>query len=33
MYAINREARQKSLETRVSEDLLFLHIHFAGLTT
>ena len=33
MHAINQEARQKSHEIRVSEDLPFLHIHFGDLTT
>ena len=35
MYAINLESQkssEKSNETRISEDLPFLHIHFADLT-
>ena len=33
VHAINQEARQKPHEIRVSEDLPFLRIHLADLTT
>ena len=33
MYVIHQKARQKPRETKVSEDLPFLHIHFADLRT